>query len=92
MPLVTLLIQMIVGALAGIFYLKVMKKPMFGQFWGAIIFGVIGGILGAYFLGTININNQSITQSLIKNPLSVDFLATIFGSFALLWLFSKISH
>lgn len=89
MPMwITLPIQMVVGALAGIFYIKIMKKPMFGQFWGAVVFGIVGGILGGYFLGSLT----EITQFLVKNFLSVDFIATLFGAFALLWLFSKIAH
>ncbi len=86
-PWLTIPIQMIVGALAGIYYIKVMKKPIFGNFWGAVIFGVIGGILGGFFLGLTN-----ITKLLSNNTLSVDFIATLFGAFALLWLFSKIAH
>ncbi len=83
----SLLIQMVVGALAGLYYLKVIKKPMFGQFWGAVVFGVLGGILGGFFLGSLE-----ITQFLVKNSLNVDFVATLVGAFALLWLFSKIAH
>lgn len=80
-----ILIQIGVGALAGFLYLKLLKKPVFGNLWGALIVGVIGGVLGGFFL-------NGITQFLILNPLTVNFIATLLGAYVLLWVFSKLVH
>ncbi len=80
-----ILIQLGVGALAGFLYVKVLKKPVFGQLWGALIVGVIGGVLGGFFL-------NNVTKFLVLNPLTVDFIATLVGAYILLWLLSKLHH
>jgi uncharacterized membrane protein YeaQ/YmgE (transglycosylase-associated protein family) len=81
-----ILIIVIVGALAGLYYVKVIKKPVFGHLWGAIIVGVIGSVLGGYFL-------DFIIKFMVNNTLfSVDFVATFFGAFLLIWIFSKLAH
>ena len=83
-----ILIQIGVGALTGLFYLKLLKKPVIGNLWGALIIGVIGGVLGGFFFGTLT----KITYFLTTNVLSVDFIATLAGSFLLLWFASKLAH
>lgn len=80
-----ILIQIGVGALAGFLYVKVLKKPVLGHMWGAIVVGVIGSVLGGFFL-------NRVTYFLVNNPLTVDFVATLFGAYILLWLLSKLAH
>lgn len=80
-----ILIQIAVGALAGFLYVKVLKKPVFGGIWGALIIGVVGSVLGGFFL-------NRITNILILNPLTVDFIATLAGAYVLLWVLGKLAH
>lgn len=85
MGFLAILIQIAVGVIAGFYFVKVIKKPIFGQLWGAIIVGVIGGVLFGFF-------SKNITKILVENPLAVDFIGTFFGAFLLIWVFSKIAH
>ncbi len=85
MFIIGILIQIAVGIAAGYFYIKVVKRPVLGNFWGAAIVGIIGGVLGGFSL-------KYITYFLVLNPLAVDFVATLAGSFFLIWLFSKLAH
>ncbi len=80
-----ILIQIAVGFIAGFFYVRIMKKPVFGNLWGAVAVGIPGSVLGGFFL-------DRIFGFLVLNPLTVDFVATFFGSFLLIWLFSKLAH
>ncbi len=80
-----ILIQIIVGGIAGFYYVRIIKRPVFGNLWGSIIVGVIGSVLGGFFL-------DRIIGFLVQNPLTVDFVATFFGAFLLIWLFSKLAH
>ncbi len=82
---IPILIQMLVGAIAGFYYVRIIKRPVFGNLWGAIIVGVIGSVLGGFFL-------DKIMPYLINNPLSVDFVACFLGSFFIIWIFSKMAH
>ncbi|OHD53673.1 MAG: hypothetical protein A2Y33_07060 [Spirochaetes bacterium GWF1_51_8] len=84
-----ILIMVAVGALCGIYYVKVLKKPMIGHLAGGIIIGVIGSVLGGFFLGML----EPVFKWLISNPpLNVNFIATFAGALLLVWVFSRISH
>jgi uncharacterized membrane protein YeaQ/YmgE (transglycosylase-associated protein family) len=81
-----ILIQIGLGAFAAFYYVKIIKRPVFGHLWGAMIVGVIGGVLGGFFL-------KYITKFLVEPPyIPVDFVATLFGAFLLIWVFSKLAH
>ena len=80
-----ILVQIICGALAGFYFVKLIKRPVLGDLWGAIIVGVIGSVLGGFFL-------DKIFVFLVDNFFTVDFIATFFGAFLLIWLYSKLAH
>jgi len=80
-----ILIQMLVGALAGFYFVKVIKRPVLGNIWGAIIVGVIGSVLGGFFLDTI-------IKYMVNSFFAVNFVAALFGGFFLIWVFSKLTH
>ncbi len=73
-----------VGGLAGLFYVKVLKKPVLGHLWAGVVVGVFGGVLGGFFL-------DKIIVYLTQNNLDINFVATLTGAFFLVWLFSKVS-
>lgn len=81
--IVKILILVSVGGLAGLFYVKVLKKPVLGHLWVGIIIGIIGGVLGEFFLDKIIL--------VLTKTLDINFIATLTGAFFLVWLFSKVS-
>lgn len=84
-PPIPILIQIALGAIAGWYYIKIMKRSVFGNLWGAIVVGIIGSVLGCIAL-------DGIFTYLINNPLTVNFVAAFFGAFLLIWIFSKLAH
>jgi|YNPMSStandDraft_1061717.scaffolds.fasta_scaffold53287_2 uncharacterized membrane protein YeaQ/YmgE (transglycosylase-associated protein family) len=83
--IISIIIQCCVGIAAGIYFVKVVKKSVFGHIWGAIVLGIIGSVLGGFFL-------DSIIVFLTNNMLTVNFVACLVGAFFLIWLVSKITH
>jgi uncharacterized membrane protein YeaQ/YmgE (transglycosylase-associated protein family) len=77
-----ILIQIAISALVGFIYFKTSKKTLLGNLWGAIIVGVIGGVLVS--LGLTQINKW-------LSFFTVDFVSTVFGALILLWVFAKLS-
>lgn len=82
--LISISIQCVVGILAGIYFIRIIKRPVFGHLWGAIVFGIIGSVLGGFFL-------DSVIVFLVNNFLTVNFVASLTGAFFLIWIISKIT-
>ncbi len=82
--LIKILILVSVGALAGFVFVKVLKKPVLGHMWAGIVIGIIGGVLGGFFL-------DQIILFLAQNKIDVNFVASLTGAFGLVWVFSKVS-
>ena len=82
---ISTLCLIVVGIASGFYYVKFLKRSVVGGIWGACVVGVIGAVLGGYIL-------KYITKYLITNIVDVDFVATFFGAFFLIWLLSKLSH
>ncbi|MCX7821249.1 MAG: CPP1-like family protein [Brevinematales bacterium] len=85
MKLVSISIQVLVGVVAAFYFIKIIKKPVFGNLWGAIVVGIIGSVLGGFFL-------NKIIDVMVNNGLTVNFVACFIGSFFFIWLVSKITH
>jgi len=83
--LISISIQMLVGVLAGIYFVRFIKKPVFGHIWGAVVVGIIGSVLGGFFL-------DRIVEIMVNNNLTVNFVACLVGAFFFIWLVSKITH
>jgi len=83
-----ILIMVVVGTLCGLFFVKGLKKPMLGHLVGGIIIGIIGAVLGGFFLDKLNF----IFKWLLENPLHVNFFAAFAGALLFVWVFSRISH
>ncbi len=76
-----------VGALTGLFVVKVLKKPILGNVWGGVVIGIIGSVLGGFFLDRIIM----MLKFLLTNKINVNFVASTLGALIVLWIFYKIS-
>lgn len=85
--LIKTLVLIAVGALAGLFVVKVMKKPILGNVWGGIVIGILGSVLGGFFLDRLIM----MLKFLLTNPINVNFVASTIGALVVLWIFYKIS-
>jgi uncharacterized membrane protein YeaQ/YmgE (transglycosylase-associated protein family) len=69
-----------------IFYYFILKKPMLGKFWGAIIVGFIGSFLG----GVINFFFKDFFK-ILENFNNVNVISAVLTALILLWVLSKVS-
>lgn len=83
----SIIVLIAVGAISGLLYVKVFKKKMIGNVWGALIIGVVGGSLIGFFI----IKFERWIPVVTDNKITVGFSAALVGAFFLLWVFSKIS-
>lgn len=82
------LTYLIIGFAVAILFYYGFRKHFLGNFWGALIVGLVGSFLGGiidYFFGDIinalaNLNN------------SVNIFPPIITAFIVIWIFSKISE
>ncbi len=73
-----------VGLLGAVYFFYVLKKPLLGNFWGALLVGLLGSFLG----GLINEIFSDVIRFLTDFN-SVNVFASLFAAFFLLWVFSK---
>jgi|YNPMSStandDraft_2_1061718.scaffolds.fasta_scaffold01085_10 uncharacterized membrane protein YeaQ/YmgE (transglycosylase-associated protein family) len=78
-------IQIFIGFVVAFLYVKVMKKRFLGMLWGATVVGVIGSVLGGFFL-------NDIFQWMVNNITTVNYVATFTGAWFLIWGFAKMTH
>ena len=80
---------LILVAVGGLFFVKVLKKPVLGHVWVGIVIGIVGGVLGGFFLNQIVLFLAGAADTM--NKLDINFIATLLGAFGLVWVFSKVS-
>ena len=75
-----------IGFASAVFFSYVLKKPLLGKFWGALLVGLIGSFLGG------------VTEYLLEDVIrylsdfnSVNVFAALSGSLLLVWILSKVS-
>ena len=80
------LIYITVGLACALYYTFVLRKPLLGKVWGAVIVGVVGSFLGG------------LTDQLLPGVIarltdfrSVNLIAAFLGSMLLIWLLSKVT-
>jgi len=76
-----------IGVACAVFFFFVIKKPVLGKFWGAIIVGLIGSFLG----GLIDQIFSKVIQFL-SDFNSVNVFAALATSLLMIWLLSKASY
>jgi len=76
-----------IGVASAVFFFFVVKKPVLGKLWGAIIVGLVGSFLG----GLINEIFTKLIQYL-SDVNSVNVFAALATSLLMIWLLSKASY
>jgi uncharacterized membrane protein YeaQ/YmgE (transglycosylase-associated protein family) len=75
-----------VGLACALYFAFVLKKPVLGRLWGAIIVGVIGSFIGG-------IVDQLFADVLaeLSDFNSVNLIAAFLGSMLLIWILARVS-
>ncbi len=76
-----------IGVAAAVFYFFILRKPMLGKFWGALVVGLIGSFVG----GLVDQLFQNVIKYL-SDFNSVNVFAALGTSLFLIWLLSKASY
>ncbi len=76
-----------IGVAAAVFYYFIIRKPMLGKFWGALIVGLVGSFVG----GLIDQLFQGVIKYL-SDFNSVNVFAALGTSLFMIWLLSKASY
>ncbi|MCR4421080.1 MAG: hypothetical protein GYA61_00640 [Spirochaetales bacterium] len=81
-----ILFYSIIGFGSALYFYYFLKKKFNTNFWFllAVFFGLIGAALGSYFL-------NDLFKILTQWPLGINTLATLFGAFFLIGIYSFIS-
>jgi hypothetical protein len=78
-----------IGAATAVFFYFALKKPVLGRFWGAIIVGIIGSVLG----GLLDKLFKGVITYLAEfQEGMVNVFAAVGVSLFMLWLLSKASY
>lgn len=75
-----------IGMACAIYFAFILRKPMLGRFWGALIVGLIGSFLG----GLIDQLFPEIIAQL-SDFNSVNIFSAVITSLLLIWILSKVS-
>ncbi len=75
-----------IGMACAVYFAFILRKPMLGRFWGALIVGLIGSFLG----GLIDQLFPEIIAQL-SDFNSVNIFAAVITSLLLIWILSKVS-
>ncbi len=76
-----------IGVAAAVFYFFILRKPMLGKFWGALVVGLIGSFVG----GLVDQLFQNVIKDL-SDFNSVNVFAALGTSLLMIWLLSKASY
>jgi uncharacterized membrane protein YeaQ/YmgE (transglycosylase-associated protein family) len=76
-----------IGVASAVFFFFVVKKPVLGKLWGAIIVGLVGS-----FLGGLVDQLFSRTIQYLSDLNSVNVFAALAASLLMIWLLSKASY
>jgi uncharacterized membrane protein YeaQ/YmgE (transglycosylase-associated protein family) len=75
-----------IGLACAVFYVFILRKPVLGRFWGALIVGLVGSFLG----GLID-QLFSRVIAFLADFNSVNVFAAVITSLVLIIIFSKVS-
>ena len=77
----------VVGFAIALFFYFVLRKDFLGNFWGALLIGLIGAFAG----GIVDFLFSDIIERLANLNNSVNIFPPIVTAFILVWLFSLIT-
>jgi uncharacterized membrane protein YeaQ/YmgE (transglycosylase-associated protein family) len=72
-----------VGFLSAIFVYFILKKPILGQFWTALILGIIGSVLGGFLLDDV--------FKKLTDVFNINILSSVFFSCVLILVYSLVT-
>jgi uncharacterized membrane protein YeaQ/YmgE (transglycosylase-associated protein family) len=75
-----------IGLACAVFYVFILRKPVLGRFWGALIVGLVGSFLG----GLIDQLFSNVIKFLADFN-SVNVFASVITALVLIIIFSKVS-
>jgi uncharacterized membrane protein YeaQ/YmgE (transglycosylase-associated protein family) len=75
-----------IGFATAVFYSFILRKPLLGKFWGALIVGLIGSFLG----GLIDYLFADLIE-LLSDFNSVNVIASLITAVVLVSIFSRVS-
>ncbi len=78
-------IQILIGFLVAFWFVRIMKRRFLGGLWGATVVGIIGSVLGGFFLNDVFV-------WMVNNITTVNYVATFTGAAFLIWGFSRMTH
>jgi uncharacterized membrane protein YeaQ/YmgE (transglycosylase-associated protein family) len=75
-----------IGFACAIFFSFVLKKPLLGRFWGALVVGLIGSFLGGLI-------DQVFAEEIkfLTDFNSVNVIAAFISAMVMIWILSKVS-
>ena len=82
------LTYVVIGLACAKFYVFILRKPVLGRFWGALIVGLVGSFLGGL------IDQWQLLKDIIaylSDFNSVNIFASLITSMVLIIIFSKVS-
>ncbi len=77
----------LIGFAVALFFYFILKKPIFGKFWGTLVIALVGAYLG----GIIEHFFSDIIEQLTNLNNSVNIFPPIITAFVIIWLFSLVS-
>lgn len=77
----------LIGFAVALFFYFILKKPIFGKFWGTLVIALVGAYLG----GIIEHFFSDIIKKLTNLNNSVNIFPPIITAFVIIWLFSLVS-
>jgi uncharacterized membrane protein YeaQ/YmgE (transglycosylase-associated protein family) len=75
-----------IGMACAVYFTFVLRKPMLGRFWGALLVGLIGSFLG----GLVDQLFPEIIAQL-SDFNSVNVFAAVITSLLMIWILAKVS-
>jgi uncharacterized membrane protein YeaQ/YmgE (transglycosylase-associated protein family) len=76
-----------IGVVSAVFFFFIVKKPVLGKLWGAVIVGLVGSFLGGLI-------DQIFAKTIqyLSDVNSVNVFAALATSLLMIWLLSKASY
>lgn len=81
------LTYLIIGFAVALFFYFILKKPIFGKFWGTLVISLVGAFLG----GIIEHFFSDLIAKLANLNNSVNIFPPLITAFVVIWLFSLVS-
>jgi uncharacterized membrane protein YeaQ/YmgE (transglycosylase-associated protein family) len=72
-----------IGFISAIFVYFILKKPVLGKFWAALILGIIGSVLGGFLLDEV--------FKRLTDVYNINVLSAVFFSCVLVFFYSLVT-